>query len=173
MPESSFRFGFAVLAAACLFVGPLVITLGVAARDRGDALNPDSDFILLPEPCDIIHVEHEAESRSSHQGDARSWKCFDKYTYTFCRTSLCQNGTAAWTSTVEQVSRCASSCNRCSSQAGGRFSNGARQLNCWEPSKERNALPDAYRCGNPECIKLLDPADDQQELHSQGTGEFA
>ena len=34
-------------------------------------------------------------------------------------------------------------------------------------------LPDAYRCGNPECIKLLDPADDQQELHSQGTGEFA
>mmetsp|Transcript_11190 Transcript_11190/g.29148 ORF Transcript_11190/g.29148 Transcript_11190/m.29148 type:complete len:182 (+) Transcript_11190:51-596(+) len=140
---------------SCTGVGCILLAIGVIQLliIGTQGLDPDADFRELGSVCQILDVHYDVDVIGSNYGKGSA--CIDVYTYTFTsREDDVRDPPARLTSGQERHRR---SCNV--RRTPSDYVAGAT-VQCWEPAHALRvrARSREYNCGNPECIKVENPA---------------
>uniref|UniRef100_A0A7S0AL82 DUF3592 domain-containing protein n=1 Tax=Pyrodinium bahamense TaxID=73915 RepID=A0A7S0AL82_9DINO len=140
----------------CLAIGGLTaIGFGAAELVQAHQLHPEKDFHHMGKACTIVSVRHSEEAIGA--------VCWDHYAYAFTA-----EGEQTYHSVQESHVRSGTRCqgNREESSFVERQS-----VDCWRPLL--SSLPSQYRCGNPQCYKIFDPALDAKLIGASASSHFA
>lgn len=169
-------WGGVVFFANLVVLGAIVGGVGHKHMGAAACLLPEVDFRPVDGGCLVTKVDHATVTRGG-QGS----KCFDQYTYTFVTAKPCADfdpGVApsiscgpdaaepkTYTSRAEEHDRGGGACTEPQNPAllgvGG-------AAPCWAPAAVPVADEAAYRCSNPECVKLFSPAVEAEALGGSG-----
>ena len=154
-------------------VGFCVTVVGVVKLVEAQARDVNKDFELLS-VTDGIDSRCVIDSwQSSREGSCDSeghCSCDDKYRFEFClHGDRYSNGVCATTYESKQASQnvCSNRCGSCSHintqphYAAGEF------VTCWQPQPGYDP-GSPYSCGNDECYKIFDPADEISDATTAG-----
>jgi len=144
-------FGIHVFFLIMWITGAVLLSIGITMKNEADRFDPNTDFdpILSPK-CVVTEVKHVAEQRQD-----KNPFCVDVYTYTF------RMGDKTLTSGADEKERKKGTWCESSFQIPTKITVGA-ETKCWQPiaGNAKAELASFYKCGNAECIKILDPAEE-------------
>ena len=151
------RFSFAHIAA--VFAMGTLATFGYGAFliIGGVVTDPAAEFEKLEQGCYI--KSFTVERMHTNQG------CDDVYTFTFCQTT-----NRCYTSRKFPKNACKrNSCESCKARTEPIY-NLSQTVDCWRrlEGQGRDSLKWLYECGNSECYKIFDPADDPSHFFIMG-----
>ena len=138
--------------------------------NRKENLTPAEDFDFLGKVCQITSIAHEWRTYSvsnaghiSHNTELEETFCEDKWQATFmvpASTGMSEKSvTARWEAEIRPgVDDCGEGAD---DEVGGSFEIG-EEVDCWKPADNGNKddVSELYRCGNDDCIKIFDPAEE-------------
>jgi len=142
-------FGIHVFFLLMWITGAVLLSIGITMKNEADRFDPDTDFAPILSPkCVVTNVTHEAEQRQD-----KNPFCVDVYTYTF------RMGDKTFTSGADEKQRKKGTWCESSFQIPTKLTVGT-ETKCWQPiaGNDKAELASFYKCGNGDCIKILDPA---------------
>lgn len=131
--------------------GVVLLPIGISSKSFLDGFDPSTDFSAVQGGCKIYSVMHVADQRQD-----RNPFCVDVYTYTFTAGS----SSTIYTSAPEEIQHDkGTQCNEVA-QLPASYVAGEVLATCWKPAsgKTKSDVDSFYGCGNPQCIKVLNPA---------------
>jgi len=157
-----------LIAMGCFFSGQDMLEI---AED----MSPEREFKFLGrDACSFDRISHfESEEdvcvrrNSGEDNSCREYKtaCFDTYAYFFTWNSTGTKEYAAGSDNKLQRPGEPYPCSYNRPKAEPRWEVN-QTTSCWRPANgiEVNEIPEEYNCKNPECIKVVDPADEVDNL---------
>jgi hypothetical protein len=143
--------GMCCLAFCCLMIWIPSLIFAVGKVNDLEGLDPENEFSLVAEQCEIIRIAHAPMESSTRRrrSTSRDYKCEDEYRYTF---SLGGTVTPEFVSRMEKGLRCNAQCGQCPTQAPASFTLGAT-VPCWKPTVPVASVPKEYNCLNNGCCE--------------------
>lgn len=132
--------------------GAVLLSFGVAFEHEARKFNPRTDFTPMGK-CTVISVKHVADQRQDNNP-----YCVDVYTYSF--RAAAGSDTNLTSGADEKQHNKGTHCES-SPQIAASFAV-HQETACWQPAANESVLKlgSFYKCGNADCIKILDPNDE-------------
>ena len=155
-----------------------------------NGVDPMKQFNVIDSNCIIVEVNHIVNGRqkrceTKNSSTVRNCGCEDIYLYLFslplqriestdASKFEIESETNVYQSIEHVIERGARSCQNSDGPVDPYFDVG-QETRCWRPSLSESEtetqpkLPDAYKCGNDLCLKVLDPQNDADVVHRDQT----
>ena len=157
-------------------LGPGFVSLGINNVKTAELMNPEEDFV--EHDCTIDEVDYTYEvletttckRRRTNCSGSESKCCTEWQTKTRCSEAyiyiffINENPSKDYHTDDYSYQRDDATCLG--------ESEGAHELGeipCYEPAVDLEELPDGYICPNDECVKIVDPLDDKQNMEDDGS----
>lgn len=140
-----------------------MVIAGVVLISLAGRSDPEADFEKLDEKCKVINFEenrYEEQTNNNNNNGGRSRSrtvCKAKFVYMFCGPGDSDSAKCNYKSKESIKDVCDDFCDSCFNKVDPDFEVNEETV-CWKPATKD--VPELYQCGNSECLKIFNPADD-------------
>jgi hypothetical protein len=156
-------------------IGSILVPLGLQNREKANHMEPTVDFTAIEPGCNVteaVHVKFIQKWCEVRKGSAsHKCGCDDRFFYLFSAPQLASindfylgTGDNYVYQSIEYDSNRGDSVYDCIAGRKQPLFEAGDVVPCWRPSEPGSEIKEGYRCGNDECIKIIDPKDDKNAI---------